>query len=403
MPSRRAYRLLEALEARQEQVEALLCRLTEAESPSGDIASQRVPQELLAAELEALGLRIRRIPGRRSGGHLLAVPAGRRRGRPIQLLVGHSDTVWPLGTLATMPVAVEGDKLRGPGIFDMKGGLVLALAALRALREIGEELSVDPVVFINSDEEIGSPDSRRIVTRLARLADRVLVVEPGLGPEGKLKTARKGVGHFVLRVRGRAAHAGLDPGEGVSAILELSHLVQRLFELNDPESGVTVNVGTIDGGVRPNVVAAECRAEVDVRVLTREQGVEVERRIRALAPRNPDARLEIDGGVDTPPLERTPANRRLWRRALEAAAELGLAVEECLAGGASDGNTASLYAPTLDGLGVVGGGAHALHEFVYRDRLAERAALLALLLAQPVLGAAPSARGDRLSAADTVA
>lgn len=367
-------------------METLLRRLVESESPSREPAAQAAVQALLAAELERLGYHVRRHPGRESGGFLTAAPGERPRKRPIQILVGHSDTVWPLGTLASRPVAAADGRMRGPGIFDMKGGLVQMVFALEALREAGEPLAVTPVVLVNSDEEIGSPDSRSVVRRLARAADRVLVLEPAMGRRGWLKNARKGVGQFDVRVSGRAAHAGLEPAKGVSAILELSRLVQRLDALNDPERGITVNVGTIDGGVRPNVVAPEARALVDVRVATLEQGREIEQKIRALEPQARGARVEITGGVDLPPMEKTPGNRALWRLARTAGRELGLELEARTAGGGSDGNTASRYAPTLDGLGAVGGGAHAVHEFVRLDRLAERAALLALLVAAPPLG-----------------
>lgn len=257
--------------------------------------------------------------------------------------------------------------------------------ALRAIADQDLELEVEPVVFVNSDEEMGSGESRRTVERLSRIADRVFVLEPAMGEAGALKTARKGVGQFTIRVSGRAAHAGLEPSQGVSAILELSHVVQRLFALNDPENGVTVNVGTIDGGMRPNVVAPEGSADVDVRVLTNQQAREVEVAVRSLEPSTPGATLLIEGSVDIPPLERTPRNRLLWRRAREVAKELDLDLRECLAGGGSDGNVASQFAPTLDGLGPVGAGAHATHEFIQLDSMVERGALLALLLLEPPL------------------
>jgi glutamate carboxypeptidase len=199
---------------------------------------------------------------------LYARPQARPRGAPFQLLIGHSDTVWPHGTLAAMPVRREGSRLAGPGVFDMKGGLVVMLYALRALRELGLQPALSPVVLVNSDEEIGSPESTRHIQRLARAAARVFVLEPGFGPQGALKTARKGVLRFDVLVQGKSAHAGLAPQEGVSAILELSHIVQQLFALNDWEHGVSVNVGEINGGTRPNVIAHEARAVVDVRVPT---------------------------------------------------------------------------------------------------------------------------------------
>ena len=285
-----------------------------------------------------------------------------------------------------MPVEVGNGVIRGPGVYDMKGGLVQMVFALRALRELDLEPAVTPVVFINSDEEVGSKESARHIRRLARVAERVFVLEPSLGPSGKLKTARKGVGRFSVLVEGVAAHAGLNPEEGASAILELSYLIQALFALNDPARGTTVNVGTIDGGFSPNVIAPQSRAVVDVRVPTREEACRVKEQILGLKPLTPGVRLRVEGGMGRPPMERTPRNQRLWERARELGEALGLGLEEGMAGGASDGNTTSLFTATLDGLGAVGDGAHALHEFVYADRMVERCALLVLLLMEPAFG-----------------
>ncbi len=354
------------------------------ESPSRDPVSQKPVFAMLSAKLHELGFRCRRIPGRATGGHLLAVLGARGR-KPRQLLLGHGDTVWPAGTLAEMPVRRDGGRLYGPGVYDMKAGLVQALFALEALRELGLHPEVQPVFFINSDEEIGSPESQAHIHRLARIMDRALVMEPSLGPEGRLKTARKGVGRFTIEISGRAAHAGLDPEKGVSAILELSYVVQALFALNDPEQGTTVNVGTIDGGTRPNVVAPKSSAEVDVRVQTQADAKRVEQAIHALRPTLPGTQLTIRGEFNRPPLERTGRNRQLWQRALDAAEMLGIALQEGTAGGGSDGNWCSLHTATLDGLGAVGDGAHAVDEHVVIEQMPPRAALLAcLLLVQPM-------------------
>jgi glutamate carboxypeptidase len=237
---------------------------------------------------------------------------------------------------------------------------------------------------------VGSRESTRHIRRLARLAERAFVLEPSLGPSGKLKTARKGAGRFTVSVEGEAAHAGLDPGKGSSAILELSYLIQALFALNDPERGTTVNVGTIDGGLGPNVVAPRSSAVVDVRVPTRDEARRVQEAITSLEPVTPGVTLRVEGCMGRPPIERTPRNRRLWERACELGADLGLTLEEGVAGGASDGNTTSLYTATLDGLGGVGDGAHARHEFVFADRMVERCALLTLLLLEPPLGEGPA-------------
>jgi glutamate carboxypeptidase len=281
-------------------------------------------------------------------------------------------------------VCVEGDVIRGPGVFDMKGGLVQMIYALRAVEELGLAAPASSVVVINSDEEIGSPDSTPLIRRLARRATRAFVLEPAFGQAGKLKTARKAVGSFTVTVKGRAAHAGINPQEGASAILEMSHQVQRLFALNDAARGVTVNVGTIDGGLRPNVVAPEVRATVDVRVRTRADAAAVEAAVRGLRPVNPQPTIQVEGGIEHPPLEPLPRNQALWRLARDLGRRLGLELEQAAVGGSSDGSTTSQYTATLDGLGAVGDGAHALHEQVLIPRMVERCALLALLLVAPL-------------------
>ena len=378
------------LAGQRDRMVALLRRLTEAESPSVVPDAQQGLRELLVEAFDEIGYVSRRVRGQSSGGMLYARPARRSRRRPSQLLLGHYDTVWPLGTLADMPFEVDGDIVRGPGVYDMKGGIVQGLLALDAIRHFGVEPAVTPVAFFNSDEEIGSRDSRRHIEALARRVDRVFVLEPSLGPGGKLKTTRKGIGRFTVRVRGEAAHAGLDPGKGASAILELSHVIQSLFALNDLDRGITVNVGNIDGGLRPNVVAPESTAIADVRVATLADAEAVETSILGLQPVVPGTELRIEGGFGRPALEPTPANRALWDQAQKLGADLGLELEEAQAGGGSDGNTTSRYTATLDGLGAVGDGAHARHEHLRIDATLERAALLAMLLMQPPLdGAAP--------------
>jgi len=361
----------------------LLLRLAEAESPSLVPDTQGGPQAILRLELERLGFVVRFVPGTVSGGHLLAIPHGRPKGRSIQLMIGHCDTVWEVGTLARMPLHRRNGRLYGPGTYDMKGGLVNIVFALRALHTLGLPPEVVPIVLINSDEEIGSCDSMRHITRLAKASERVFVLEPALGPLGKLKTARKGNGFFEMRVLGRAAHAGLEPERGASAILELSMVIQRLFALNDPERGVTVNVGTIDGGLRTNIVAPESRATVDVRVLTLEDARRVEAEILSLEATTPGTKLVVTGAMNRPPMEKTGGNQVLWHAAQRAGHELGLDLEQGTSGGGSDGNITSLFTPTIDGLGPVGDGAHAAHENVLVKSMPERAALLALLLLEP--------------------
>jgi glutamate carboxypeptidase len=373
------------LRAQREPLVAFLGELVRAESPSSDPASHSGVRALLAAELEARGFSARFVAGQRTGGHLIARPHRRRRQAPQQLVIGHYDTVWPVGTLRTMPFEYDGRRVSGPGVFDMKGGLAELVFALRAIEALGLSMSVVPVVLLNSDEEIGSRESAPHIARLARAADRALILEPSLGPAGALKTARKGVGRYTVTVKGRAAHAGLDPERGVSAILELSHVIQKLFALNDPARGVTVNVGTVDGGLRPNVIAPESRAVVDVRIARQADAERVDAAIRGLEPTSPGSALIVEGAIGRPALEPTPRNRALWRLAQRLGGEIGLELTEAAAGGASDGNTTSLYTATLDGLGPVGDGAHAHHEHLDIDLTIERTALLTLLLLAPPL------------------
>lgn len=376
-------RIVDYLQQQREDMEALLLRLALAESPSGEPQSVKEILTILSAELKSSGLRVRRLAGR-MGGFLYARQPLCSARSPFQLLIGHCDTVWPAGTLGTMPVRAESEILYGPGVFDMKAGLVQMIYALRVLRELNLAAPANCKVVVNSDEEIGSPDSTPLIGSLARRAQRAFILEPAFGKSGKLKTARKAVGTFTLTIKGRAAHAGVSPEEGASAILELSHQVQRLFALNDPSRGITVNVGTIAGGTRSNVIAAEVRANIDVRVRTLDDAQTVESAIRSLNPVNSETVLHVNGGFDHPPMEPSERNQALWWLAHESGRRLGIELEQAAVGGASDGNTTSQYTATLDGLGAVGDGAHATHEYVELHYLAERAALLVLLLMAPL-------------------
>lgn len=372
--------LLAAAEEEREAMLAFLMELASMESPSDVPESQVLVQEFLTRALEELGFQVERTPGKKTGGYLLARKVDEGPTRPTQLLLGHCDTVWALGTLDEMPLELEGNRLKGPGVFDMKGGLTQIIFAQRILRRLGLEPEVTPVVLINSDEEIGSPESKAAIQEAAQGSVRAFVPEPGMGLEGRVKTARKGWGRFTITVTGKAAHAGLDPKGGISAILEISHIVQALHAMTDLDRGLTVNVGVISGGTRANVIAPSASCEVDVRVLSSADGDEVEKRIRSLTTTLPGTSMEIVGSFDTPPLERTPRNRALWEAAQEAARELGVELEEGVAGGGSDGNTTSQLTATLDGIGPVGDGAHAPHEFLFVDKQVERCALLARFL-----------------------
>lgn len=376
-------RLLDHLRGQRGEMESELRRMAEAESPTFEPDRQQPVFDQLAEGLAMAELEPRRFAGDISGGVMLATPEHRERGGPYQLLLGHTDTVWPVGTLEEMPVVVEEGRMRGPGVFDMKGGLVQMIYALRALHDLDLRPRVAPVVLINSDEEESSRDSLRHIERLARYADRAYVLEPGLGPSGKLKNARKGTGRFKITIRGVRAHAGVEPEAGASAILALSRIVQDLHEASDPDRGATLNVGIVEGGQRANVVAPESEARVDARSTSRDDVEWLLEKMRQLETGVPGTELEIEGGFNRPPMEPTEGNDALWRAARRVGRELGLELEVGMSGGASDGNNAAQHAPTLDGLGAVGGGSHAPHEHVVLDAMPERSALLALMLLLP--------------------
>lgn len=376
--------LLAGARARREAMVAHLTMLAEMESPSADPRAQQPLLDHMQGEMSDRGMRVARREGTRTGGYVVGASAPDRPG-PYGLLVGHVDTVWPTGTLADRPVVLDGPVLHGPGTYDMKAGLVQALTALDLVAEVGRTPLVAPVILVNSDEEIGSRESTPAIRALSEHADRVFVLEPSLGRDGALKTARKGLGRYTITVHGKAAHAGLDPTAGASAILELSAVIQALFALNDHDRGLTVNVGMVSGGIQPNVVAPESSAVIDVRVLTAADAEMIDQQIRSLTTTTPGTSLTIEGGMGRPPLERTPRNAALLENALDVAADMGMQLPEATAGGGSDGNTASQVAPTLDGLGAVGDGAHADHEQVHVPGWVDRTALLAgLLLLPPV-------------------
>jgi glutamate carboxypeptidase len=382
-----ADQILNYAQDRRSEFVDLLETLVEAESPSTYPQSHYRVRTILTAELRALKFKVLGLGGTTTGRHIYARPRERAKGVPTQLMIGHYDTVWPVGTLSERPFSVDGDIARGPGVFDMKGGLAQMVFALKAISDLDLSPEVTPIVFVNSDEEVGSRSSTRFIRQLAQRVDRALVLEPAMGASGIVKTARKGIGRFTITVHGKAAHAGLDPEGGVSAILELSHVIQTLFALNDLDKGITINVGTVNGGVHPNVIAPHSQAVVDVRVPTVTEGDRIEKEIRSIEPSTPGVRLTIDGRIGRPSMEETPRNSALWQRAEALGRDLGLELRHGRAGGGSDGNTTSQYTATLDGLGPVGDGAHADHEFLHIDKTLERTALLALLLLSPPLEA----------------
>ncbi|MEP0132543.1 MAG: M20 family metallopeptidase [Eudoraea sp.] len=379
-PEKIAAAAQEYLLTHKEQMILFLKELVGMETPSDKINSQHQILAYLRDRFTAMGYLAIHVSGKNTGGYLYARPKIRKKHLPLQLLIGHCDTVWPLGTIEKMPLTYIRGKINGPGVYDMKAGITQMVFSLMAIRELNITPKVEPVVFINSDEEIGSRESTYAIKRLAKLANRAYVLEPPLGLNGKLKTARKGLGRFTITVRGKAAHAGLDPAKGVNAIVELSQQVQKLYAMNDLDKGISVNIGMIEGGISPNVIAPLSKAVIDVRVLKVEDGDVITKKIKALKPIHKDVEMEIEGGIGRPPMEKTPRNQHLWKLAKKQGQELGLDLEEATAGGGSDANTTSLFTATLDGLGTPGDGAHAAHEYILQNKLVERTALLTLLL-----------------------
>jgi glutamate carboxypeptidase len=372
--------LLSAAESREEDIVASLISMAEIESPSDDKAALDRMAQFAAGRFANLGGRVTLHPQAAAGDHLQVTFGGRAHVKPI-LLLGHLDTVWPLGTLQSMPVRENGGKLYGPGVFDMKAGVAMMLHAIAMLQKIHGWLPRPVTVLLVSDEEIGSASSRAMTEKLAKEHAAVLVLEPSFGPKGALKTSRKGVGEFSLRVQGVSSHAGLDFEKGQSAVLELSKQIVKVSAFTDRKRGITVNPGVIAGGSRSNVIAAEAKAQIDLRVATIKDASAMDKKFRALKPFNRKCKLVVSGGINRPPLERSEKVKALFKMAREIAGEMGFKLEEAAVGGGSDGNfTAALGVPTLDGLGAVGDGAHATHEHVVIGALPWRTALLASLI-----------------------
>lgn len=350
------------------------------ESPSTDRAALERCASVLAAHLLDAGASIEHIDGGPTAAHILAEWHG---GGPRVLLVGHFDTVWQVGQLARMPLEEKDGKLFGPGVLDMKAGLAIGITAARLVAaELPESSRPHVRLLATTDEEVGSATSRVAIETLARNSDAVLVLEPAL-PGGAVKTARKGVGEFELLAEGISSHAGVDPGAGASAVHELAKQITTIARMTDAGRGLTVNVGVIDGGTRSNVVAERARAFIDVRIARLEDAAAIEHAFAELRPVDSRVKLTVTGRINRPPMERTPGVARLFALAQEVAGSMGRPLAEGATGGASDGNfTAALGIPTLDGLGAIGDGPHALHEHVVIKELAPRAALVAGLLAR---------------------
>jgi len=349
----------------------------EIESPSDDKAAADRMGALLGQRFAELGGQPKAHRARDYADHLQIDFPGARERKPV-LLLGHFDTVYPLGTLAHMPCHTENGRLYGPGVLDMKSGIGLIFHAIQALQSWHANLPRPITVFLVSDEEVGSSSSRKITEELAKESGAVLVLEPAAGTRGAVKTARKGVGEYTLAVKGIAAHAGLDPAKGHSAIVELARQITAIAKLNDLRSGVTVNPGVIRGGTRTNVIAAEATVEIDARIQKANQARGLDRKLRALKPKDKRCTLTLEGGINRFPMERTTGVAALYAKAKSIAQQIGWKLEEAAVGGGSDGNfTAGIGIPTLDGMGGVGEGAHAVHEHIIISELPRRAALLA--------------------------
>lgn len=373
--------ILACVQAKQEELIAFLRQMVEVETPSGDEAAIVRFADLLEAKTSDIA-KMRRVKAHGFGPQLLLefdLPGSRKRGQILGL--AHSDTVHPMGTLAKFPFASRAGHLYGPGVLDIKGGIALFIFAVRALRELDIPVAKKVVLQIVSDEEIGSDTSRVLTEKMARQSDYVLVVEPGTGLSGKLKTARKGTGDYSVKVHGIASHAGVDFSAGANAIVEVAKQIEVIAGFTELTKGITVNPGVVRGGTRTNVVADYAQVDVDIRIAKLKDFTTLDRKFRKLKAFDKRCRIEVAGGLNRPPMERTKEIGKLFAKAKQLAWELGIVLEESSTGGGSDGNfTAALGVPTLDGLGCVGEGAHTLNESLLIERIPDRAALLAKLI-----------------------
>ncbi|MBV9669412.1 MAG: M20 family metallopeptidase [Acidobacteriales bacterium] len=372
-------KLLGAAQEQNANMLSALRQLVETESPSDDRDAVNRAVDLVEQLARGVSAKSLRHAQPEFGDHLELRFGSSSSAKPL-LLLGHLDTVWPMGTLASMPFQLKDDRAWGPGVLDMKCGVIMALTALRMLIDAGA-LGGEVILLLVSDEEVGSTSSRPLTEAIAKQCSAVLVLEPGQGLYGAAKTWRKGVGQFIVRVHGVASHSGVDFEKGHSAVIELAHQVLKMQKFTDLQAGFTVNPGVISGGTRSNVIAAHAMCEVDVRIQRAADAERIEQLIHPLTPQDPSCRIEISGGINRPPMERTAKVLSLYHRAHDIAQAIGFELREEGTGGGSDGNfTAALGIPTLDGLGAVGEGAHAVHESILLDELPRRTALLAGLI-----------------------
>jgi glutamate carboxypeptidase len=367
---------------KQRDIVSLIREMVECESPSDSPAEVNRFVDLVVERTRDIA-QAKTIESDGFGKHLrLEFNLGGRKKKRQLLGVGHSDTVWPSGTLKSMPYREMDGRLWGPGVLDMKSGLAFFIFAVRALRDLDVGVRREIVLWIVSDEEVGSKTSRELTETEAKQSDLALVLEPGSELTGELKTARKGVGNYTVSIEGKATHAGISFRHGANAIVEAAHQVERIARFTDLKRGITVNPGIISGGTRPNVVAAQARVEVDIRAVRVKDAEALDKKFRALRPIDQRCTIHVEGGLNRPPMERTKAVRGLFTKAKKIGKQMGFSLEESSTGGGSDGNfTAALGVPTLDGVGGVGEGAHAINESILIDRIADRTALLAGLLA----------------------
>ena len=371
------------LERKLEEILERVSALVRQESPTSRYDAVSAIQEMVAGWAEELEGRVERHAPSGSGGVLEARFGNPEDGRRPVLLLGHLDTVWPMGTLARMPWRVEDGWAFGPGVLDMKAGVVMALEAMRLVREVDADRPV--VLLLSGDEETGSHHSRGLIEEIAKGCRAAFVLEPAQGPQGAYKTARKGVGQFRLEITGVPSHSGVDFGAGHSAVRELAWQIEQISAMTDLKLGTTLNVGVVGGGTQSNVVPAAAWAEIDLRVKTVADAEAVARKLEALKARDARCTLRLTGGLNRPPMERTEGTAALFAQAKELAAGLGFALEEAATGGGSDGNfTSALGVPTLDGMGAIGNGAHAENESIRIDSLVSRTALLAAMIATTV-------------------
>jgi glutamate carboxypeptidase len=373
--------ILANVRRKQKEMITFLRDLVECESPSNDPAAIQRFCDLFSSRISDIA-DCRFVPGGKFGPHLqcdFRLPGHKKKGQILAL--GHSDTVYSMGTLTKMPFRSSKGRLMGPGVLDMKAGLVFFVSAMRVLRDLDIPIARNVRLQLNSDEEVGSESSRPLTEKEARRSVAVVVLEPGQGIEGKLKTARKGVGDYNVLVKGKSAHAGVDFSAGASAIVELARQIERITTFTDLKRGMTVNPGVISGGTRTNVIAAEALTEVDIRIARMTDAAVLDRKFHSLRPFDKRCSIEVSGGMNRPPMERSAGIVNLFRKAQTLALDLGVKLEESSTGGGSDGNfTAGVGTPTLDGLGGVGEGAHSPGEYILIDRIADRTALLAKLV-----------------------